>query len=177
MDTRDPDIDNEGGAGAATAHLLGHGHSNVAFIGGPRGLAFAQLRRRGWSRVLKDAGVPARQQVSATATYTRQGGYDAARRLLARPQRPTAILAFNDEQAFGVLRAAAEAGLDVPSELAVFGFDATQGAQFTNPQLSTVRNPLGQLAARIVARVLAPQEPTSSTPLPFELILRESCGC
>jgi LacI family transcriptional regulator len=176
-DARDPDIDNRGAMRAATGHLLGHGHRQVAYIGGPEELVFAQLRREGWAAALDAAGIPRRGRVWVQALDTRQGGYEAARRLLAGPLRPSAVAAFNDEQAIGVLRAAAEADLTVPGDLAVFGFDATHDGEFTIPPLSTVRVPLADLATRIVSRALDPHAETATEPLPFELVLRRSCGC
>lgn len=178
MDARDPDIDNEGAAFAAAEHLLKvHGHHSVALISGPKDLMFAKDRMIGWMAALRQSGIQEDQQVSIGADYTRDGGYQAAQQLLASTTRPTAILAFNDEQAIGVLRAAAEARLLVPDDLAVFGFDATHDSEFTIPQLSTVRSPLDQLAGRVISRVLQPEVETPTHPLPFNLLLRGSCGC
>jgi LacI family transcriptional regulator len=83
---------------------------------------------------------------------------EAARRLLDRPHRPTAIFAFNDEMAIGVLRAAASLGVRVPEDLSVVGFDDLDRAQLVTPQLTTVRQPLaemGRMAVSLLLRLLA----------------------
>src|SRR5439155_5954029 len=111
---------------------------------------------------------------------TGPSGYAAMRRLLALPQRPTAVFAADDAMAAGALRAIREAGLGVPRDVAVVGFDDAPIATLTDPPLTTVRQPvyeLGAAAARLLVAQLRGQQPAPvQEHLPAELVIRQSCG-
>ncbi|NYD23625.1 substrate-binding domain-containing protein [Kineococcus aurantiacus] len=165
-------VDAFGGARTGTAHLLAHGHGPVGLvIGGEAG----ELREQGWRAAARDAGVAAGP--IARGEFSRHGGLEAGSRLLGGPDRPRSVFVSSDLQAVGVLRAAAELGLRVPQDLAVVSFDGTVETEFTNPQLTTVRQPVAAMARAAVARVLDPGTGEERQVLPAELVVRASCGC
>ncbi len=128
--------DEAAAARAVTTHLLGLGHRSVRHIAGPAGRIGAGERIRGWSETLTAAGV--QPEPVLHGNWTARSGYEAARLLLA-DRRVTAIFAGNDQMALGVLRAASEAGLVVPQDLSVVGFDDIPEAAYFTPALTTVR--------------------------------------
>jgi LacI family transcriptional regulator, galactose operon repressor len=150
------DSDNVGGASLATDHLLGLGHRRIGFLGRPpRELASAQQREHGYRASLAAAGVP------FDASLVRAGGYgasdlqDAARALLERPDRPTAIFAANDVSAIATIDVALTLGLDVPRDLSVVGFDNVPESALCRPALTTVEQPLRLMGQRAVEMLLA----------------------
>jgi len=148
-------IDDVEGGEIATRHLLAAGHTRVAFVGDVKDVAFgfasSERRLEGFRRALGDA------EVALPASYVKRGPFGResagrlARQLLALRRRPTAVFAASDVQAFGVLDAAARAGLAVPEDLSVIGFDDIELAAAIG--LTTVRQPLresGQIGARML---------------------------
>jgi len=159
-------VDAFGGAQEATEHLLGHGYGTVGLvIGGETG----ELREQGW-RAGGGTGPIARGE------FSRHGGYEAGKRMFGSSDRPRAVFVASDMQAVGVLRALYELGLDVPGDVAVVSFDGTVETEFTNPQLTTVRQPVRAMADAAVARALG-EDSSERRVLPAELVLRASCGC
>jgi LacI family transcriptional regulator len=133
-------------------------------------------RNEGYARALRSAGVPD-QELVLSGQWTRHGGAAAMRRLLALPDPPQAVFCANDLMAFGVMDVAREAGLDIPGDLAVVGFDDIEAAAMTHPPLTTVSNPAyetGLLAGTLLKeRMLGVyrDEPRTVT-LPCRLIHR-----
>ncbi len=171
--------DNVAGAAAATRHLLEHGYSEVACLAGPDGLASSEERVEGWSRALDEALVPMSGRLLLRTAFGRAAGYRGALELLDRADRPRAVFVASDEQAFGVLRAAAHRGIRVPEDLAVIGFDGLEQAAFTVPGLTTMRQDVraaGELAVRTLTD-RSPQPAARTVRLPVRLCLRGSCGC
>lgn len=174
-------VDNEGGAAEAVAHLLEHGADSVACLSGPVGIPSADERVRGWSAALDAAGIAADGRTCVRVEFSRAAGYTAALRLLA-DERPRALFVASDEQALGVLRAAAELGIRIPAELAVVAFDGIPADEFTVPSLSTMRMPfreLGLAAVRCLIDQIDETQPALRQPerLPVTLERRASCGC
>jgi LacI family transcriptional regulator len=130
--------DDEQGAYDATLHLIRRPSRRVAMVQGPPGAA--PRRNEGYLRALESVGGPDPALVTS-GEWTRDGGAAALRRLLALPDPPQAVFCANDLMAFGVLDAAREAGLDIPGDLAVAGFDDIEAAAMTHPPLTTVSNP------------------------------------
>jgi LacI family transcriptional regulator len=130
--------DDEQGAYDATMHLIGRPSRRVAMVQGPPGAGPG--RNEGYARALRSAGTPD-PELALSGEWTRDGGAAALRRLLALPDPPQAVFCANDLMAFGVLDAAREAGLDIPGDLAVAGFDDIEAAAMTHPPLTTVSNP------------------------------------
>lgn len=134
-------VDNTAGAVAACRHLLDLGHTRIGHAAGHRLTRTGHDRFAGYTRALKDAGIRVDDALVAWGDFTVESGYRVAQVLLGRSPRPTAIFAANDMMAFGVMRAAQEAGVAVPDHLSVVGFDDIQMAGLVRPGLTTVRQP------------------------------------
>jgi LacI family transcriptional regulator len=150
--------DNHAGAVAATDHLLGLGHRRIAFVGGRPELESARQRDRGFRDAMQAAGVEVDESLVVVGGYRRDVALEPARRLLAAPEPPTAVLAANDYSAFAVLDAAASLGLRVPDDLSVVGFDNIPESALTEPPLTTVSQPvqeLGVVAVQLLLGMLA----------------------
>lgn len=166
-----------GGATEGVQHLIGHGHELIGLIvGASEQEDFVDPRQIGWTRALTAARL-ALGPVERT-DFTRRGGYLAMRRLLAEPQRPTAVLVSSDMQAVGVLLAIHESGLSIPHDIAVVSFDGTSDSEFSWPQLTTLKQDNEAIAAAAVKAALRPDSVEHPVQLmPTELIIRNSCGC
>ena len=171
-------VNNIAGAEAATVHLIGHGYRDIAYIGGPEGISTAEDRKAGWLRAMESAGLAVRAEWVIQADFSRAGGLEAGRLLLSRDTLPRAVFAANDQQAIGLLRVAYETGIRVPEDLAVFTFDGTADAEFSAPPLSTIRQPIEEIA-RAAVRLLLNRDVAGTRRLTcdFEIVLRRSCGC
>ena len=169
-------VDHEQGAYLATRHLLELGHRRIVCIGGPASTQVAQLRAAGYQRALDEAGVAA--QAVVDCPFTSPAGHAAAQVLLAAEPRSTAIFAGNDMIALGVLRAAAERGLQVPRQLSVVGFDDIEVSRYLHPALTTVGQCIGalgeQVAARLLERIRTPDLAVTQRLIEPILLLRES---
>ena len=141
------DIDNHGGAYAMTDHLLEAGYRRIAFVAGPTGNIEASQRLAGYRAALAAHGQAIEQVVQGD--FTQASGYDAARRLLAEA-RPEAIFAGNDMMAIGCLQALREAGLRVPDDVALAGFDDIPLARFVDPPLTTVGVPIAEIGRQAI---------------------------
>ncbi|MEV4172917.1 LacI family DNA-binding transcriptional regulator [Nonomuraea sp. NPDC049709] len=173
-------VDDEEGGYQATRHLLEHGHRRIGFVGGPLDITPVELRAAGWRRALREAGAPAGPV--AEGELSLEGGYDAAFRLLsATADRPTAVFASIDDQAIGAMRAAADLGLRVPEDVAVVGFDGAREAAYTVPGLTTISQPIDEMARHATETLVAAIEKEGGEPLTkifsATLVTRGSCGC
>ena len=139
------DADNIGGAREAVTHLLRLGRTRVATITGPQNMIAGADRLAGYLAALRDRGVVSDPGLIAEGDFTEAGGYRAMQQFLAR--RPDAVFAASDIMAIGALRALREAGLRVPEDVAVVGFDDLPQAARTEPPLTTVRQPIYRLGA------------------------------
>lgn len=170
--------DHVGGMEAAR-HLTRLGHTRIAHISGPTLFRSAHERRRGFTQGLAEAGLKLPKEFDREAAYTFESGVEAAAALLALMPRPTAIFCGNDEVAAGVYKAARDAGLAIPGDVSVVGFDDSAMASMLNPPLTSVKLPIhdmGQMAAaKLIARTRERrthvQEKTEVVP---ELVARES---
>ncbi len=169
---------NEGGAYQATRHLLSLGHQHVATITGPLRLKTAQERLAGFWRAVREFRLPAEQVAVVEGDFREEGGYRAMRELLGRTPRPTAVFAANDVMALGALAALEEAGLCVPDDVAVAGYDDIPYGLRVRPKLTTVAQPkyeMGAAAAELLLRRLAePGRPLQTVLLEPRLVIRES---
>jgi LacI family transcriptional regulator len=132
------DSDNLHGAQLAIEHLLGLGHRRIAMVTGRPDLQSAQLREQGYRQALTDAGVPVDAELMQVGAYDPAVSAESARRLLALPERPTAVFAANDISAIATMQVARELGLDVPGDLSVVGFDNIPESALVAPALTTV---------------------------------------
>jgi LacI family transcriptional regulator len=147
---------NWAGGLAATAHLISQGHRRIGVIGGPQEMLCSQARIDGYRAALERAGLEIDRSLIRYGDFRHEAGFQAARDLLDSPNRPTAIFAGSDEQAMGVYEAARQAGLSIPADLSVVGFDDLPLCQWLSPPLTTVRQPLEEMG-RIAARTLFQQ--------------------
>jgi len=169
--------DFEQGAAMGVQHLIGHGHQDIAIlVGKDIDPSRTDPRHSGWKKALREAGLP--EGPAEFTDFTRQGGYEATRKLLDLPKPPTAIFASSDLLAVGALRAIHEANLSVPSDIAVVSFDGTSESEFSWPQLTTVRQPITQIAEAVLEAALSNDNPDGRIQLfPTDLVIRRSCGC
>src|SRR5712692_4855614 len=182
--------DSFGGARAAVAHLVELGHRDVAFIGGPFHVSAPpalhrentiwsiEQRALGYWAALRQAGIQPDNRLYEGDNLSTAAGYRACRRLLATGRPFTAIFCANDEGAVGAMRALHQAGLTVPEDVSVVGFDDIEVAQHLIPPLTTVhvdKEAIGSLAVqRLLARALAPGAVATTLALHVDLIQRET---
>ena len=160
-------------------HLSDRGFREVGFIGGPDGRSPGTLRLASFRAAAQALDVTVAEGWVEHVPFTREGGHQAAMRMLSLPRRPRAIMCANDVIAVGLLDAAHEMGLDVPGDVAIVGFDDIDVASMLRPRLTTVRNPAGDVGEACVQAVLAridagPEAPYTVRSLPTVLITRES---
>jgi DNA-binding LacI/PurR family transcriptional regulator len=146
---------NWSGGRAATRHLIELGHRRIAMISGPDGILCCRARQDGYRAAMAAAGLPVDPDLVVHAALTREDGRAAAVEVLARADRPTAIFASNDLQALGVYQAAREAGLTIPDDLSVVGFDDIPVVAWVDPPLTTVHQPLTEMAVAATELALA----------------------
>ncbi|MHA6630258.1 LacI family DNA-binding transcriptional regulator [Pseudonocardia sichuanensis] len=171
--------DDEGGGYSATRHVLDQGITEIAFVSGPDGKGAGDRRLAGYRRALAEAGLAPLADAVVRSEYTVVGGRDAMRSLLARSRPPRAVVCSNDLIAIGALDAAREAGADVPSDVAVVGFDDIDAAAMVVPALTTVRNPayeLGRRSGRLLLDRLTGGDdgPPREVLVPTQLVARTS---
>jgi LacI family transcriptional regulator len=147
-------IDNYGGASAMVRHLAELGHRRIALIRGPVDNQDAQDRLAGYRDALRAAGAESAPELEMDGDFTEESGFRAAQPLLALRPRPTAIFAANDAMAIGCLAALQRAGVRVPEDFSLAGFDDIPIARFITPQLASVSVSIAELGARAVERLL-----------------------
>jgi LacI family transcriptional regulator/LacI family xylobiose transport system transcriptional regulator len=169
---------NWNGGLTATRHLPHLGHRRIAIITGPAHALASRARLDGYTTAMDTAQVPVDPALIRSGEFHTEHGLLHARDLLALPDPPTAIFACNDSQALGVYHAAAHAGLRIPHDLSVVGFDDLPPAQWTIPALTTIRQPLAEMAttAATMALTLAQGKPLihNNVTLATELVVRDS---
>ena len=194
LDERIPQVDaaNFAGSRAATEHLIQLGHTRIGIVIGPKGIQPAADRLAGYHAALAAAGIAILPELQplvhwpSSDRFVFQGelpcelGTIPALELLRLPQPPTAILAFNDDVALSVMRAARDCGLDVPRDLSVVGFDDAPMATIVTPALTTVRQPvadLGRTAVDMLYRLMDGENlGVRHMTLATKLVIRDSTG-
>ena len=176
------DTDNIGGAYQAISYLLSLGHRRIAYIGGPDSASNSRDREYGYRAALQDAGVLAEQELVAIqpeGVRDEDFGADTTRRLLELADRPTAIFAGGYYLTVGALAALKEAGLSVPGDVSLVGFDDSSVSVYLSPPLTTVVQPLGRLgrtgAERLLRELAGESDPLRLT-LATRLVVRDSAG-
>jgi len=173
-------MDNVEAGRLVTDHLLQRGHRRIGHVAGPLHISSGQGRLVGYRQALEACGVPYDESLVCHAAFTMEGGYEASRQLLNRPQRPTAIFAATDMQAVGVLKASKEFGLAVPGDLALAGGDDIELAQYLEVPLTSFNQPSDEIGAQVVAilmsRIGGDREGFKQVVLKPELIVRRSSG-
>lgn len=173
-------VDNVGGTRDGVAHLLALGHRDVALLSGPSRHSTAREREQGYEQALEAAGVPPRTELVCRGDFREGGGYDGMRALMALPRRPTAVFVANNLMTLGAFRALHEAGIRIPEEVAIVGFDDMPWATSLNPPLTAVSQPsqeIGSAAAELLLdRIARPDRATRHLILETTLVVRASCG-
>jgi LacI family transcriptional regulator, xylobiose transport system transcriptional regulator len=163
---------------AVTRHLLELGHRRIGVIGGPPSLLCSRARLDGHRAAMETAGISADASLMRSGNFHIEGGYDNGLALLRLPEPPTAIFAGNDLQAMGLYEAAREVGVRIPEDLSVVGYDDLPMAQWVGPPLTTIRQPLAEMAevaARLVIGISRGVEPAARRlDLATSLIVRQS---
>jgi LacI family transcriptional regulator len=166
-------VDYAMGINEAVEHLVALGHERIAFVSGPAGLQSAQVRRDAFLKALHRYGIGDRRRV-VEGDHKVSGGLAAMERLLALAERPTAVLASNDLTAIGMMRAVRRAGLSVPRDISIVGFDDIWLAEFTEPPLTTVRLSRLELAEKACCALVGTSAGQRVFPVETHLVLRES---
>lgn len=162
---------------ALARHLVELGHRRIAYIGDRFGRESDAERYAGFRQALREAGLRVEKQLVVHGDGRPEGGHGAMRRLLALRRRPTAVFCYNDMSALGALLAIRQAGLRAPADISVTGFDDLYLAQYAEPPLTTVRQPMrrmGRLAMETLIQLLAGDRTKRAIKVPGELIIRGS---
>ncbi len=173
------DVDAQAGAQKAVEHLLALGHTRIGMItNAPLSYVSAQQRRAGYSKALEQHGIPLDPSLIKEGNYTPASGYEAMTSMLKHSPRPSAVFVASDVVAMGAMLAAKRAGLRIPDNLAVVGFDDIPMAEYFDPPLTTVRLPaygLGWSACERLIRMIRGQRlHENGKLLESELIVRQS---
>jgi LacI family transcriptional regulator len=173
-------VDNRLGGALVGEHLVGLGHRRIACIVGPSDLTPSAGRVAGFRQALADRGLAVAPEALVRGDGRPEGGGGAARDLLARGVAFTAVFAFNDQMAAGAIGALRRAGLRVPEDVSVVGFDDIPHASATYPALTTVAQPIEEIGAAgvrlLLDRIAWPDAPWARIELPTRLVVRESTG-
>lgn len=174
-------MDERQAAADMTRHLLDLGHRRIAHIAGPDAYAASRMRRDGYEQALREADIAIERDLIVSGDFTFAAGIAGLEQLL-RGDRPTAVFAANDDMALGVLQGAAIAGLSVPLDLSVAGFDDTPSALFSTPALTTIRQPVAEMAAEATRRLIPAlrsrmaDDDSMIVTTPYSLVIRASTG-
>ena len=171
------DVDNRAGANQAVSYLLRIGRKRIATITGPQNMIAGQDRYQGYLDALRERGISTSLDLVAEGDFTDAGGAVAMRRILSH--RPDAVFVASDAMAFAAMRIVKEAGLRIPEDIAIVGFDDIPAAALSNPPLTTVRQPIqrtGSVAAETLIDLIEHPDPQiRRVLLPTELVIRSSC--
>jgi LacI family transcriptional regulator len=175
------DVDNVAAARMAVEHLIGLGHTRIGCITNtaPSAAHEAADRLRGYQIALESHALAYDERIVRYGEYKERSGFEAMASLLEEAERPTAVFVASDVVALGVLSAIRAAGLSVPNDIAVVGFDDIQSSQYVLPPLTTVRVPahkIGATSAQMLLNIIQNGQRPASVFLETELVIRESCG-
>jgi LacI family transcriptional regulator len=174
-------IENSAGAFAMVRHLVSLGHRRIAFIKGPEANQDATERLRGYRQAVAALSADRSEELEFAGDFREETGHRAGRRILAMARRPTAIFAANDAMAIGCLSALREAGMGVPGDFALAGFDDIPIVRYTAPPLTSVRVSIAELGRCAAERVLhgvrsKNKHKRQHMTLPTTLVIRDSSG-
>lgn len=170
-------IDNFGGAFSATKALIAAGSKRVFCFTGPQESYDGQKRLEGYIAALGYYNIGFDSDLLIQSDFTEQTAYEQMKQLLEQGERPTAIFSTNDEMAIGIMRAAKEAGIAIPNDMKVVGFDNIRLAELYTPGLTTVsyqQTDMGELAAKLLFQAINGEDPEELKVLPTKLITRET---
>lgn len=171
-------IDNHRAAEDATRHLIALGHKNIAFINGPSASPLCRDRLSGFQHALSSSGLGSLKEWIRNGDFSLESGRSSMSAILQSHRKPSAIFCANDEMAIGAMLSAREHGLDIPDDLSIIGFDDISFSAYTQPPLTTVRQPRERIGERAMEMMLTALNNPKSRPqhviLEHELIIRES---
>ncbi|HKS33480.1 MAG TPA: LacI family DNA-binding transcriptional regulator [Enterobacteriaceae bacterium] len=170
-------IDHRSSSELMMNYLLDQGHRRIAFVAGSAGSPTGNSRLQGYYAALERAGITPDPALIVTGSWSTESGYDAGRALLASGQAFSCVLAANDDMAIGLAKAFQDAGLRIPDDISLAGFDDSVIGKYFTPALTTIHIPMDDIIRDAVRRILAPQEETPlSTPRRHEgaLVIRQS---
>jgi LacI family transcriptional regulator len=174
------DVDNSKGAHTAVRHLIELGHRRIGFISNAHfSFSGTQERFAGYTQALAEQDIAYNSDLVRVASFLPESGKTAMEQMLRLPKRPTAVFAASDVIAFGAMRAIHAAGLRIPQDVAVVGFDDIFLSAHAQPPLTTVRVPaheMGWTAAELLVPLIEGDEAAQSVTLETELVMRDSCG-
>jgi LacI family transcriptional regulator, galactose operon repressor len=179
--------DNYAGAAEAVRYLHSLGHCEIATITGPMDLLPAAQRLAGYEDAIRELGLKTQPEYVETGDFFLDSGYSCARRLAALPNRPTAVFVAGDEMAVGAMHAFEDAGISIPGDIAVVGFDDIEAASLVRPPLTTIaQDPIALGAAAVAALLALVDTPLTNTEqlaevsaprtVPTHLVVRQSCA-
>ena len=171
-------IDDRRAAAVMTQYLIDLGHSSIGFIAGPEEHGAASARGTGFEDALKAAGLPLAECPRGRGDFTFKSGLNSALQMLSAGHRPSAIFAANDVMAAGAMTAAFKAGLSVPDDISIAGFDASYIGSILWPPLTTIRQPVADMAQAaaewLITGDLFEGERAKRQEFPFDLVVRPS---
>lgn len=174
------DVDNFNGGRKATEYLLGLGHTRIAMLAGPSAWQSARQRAAGYEHALQMAGLPVSSELVIPCSWLHKSGYQGMQFLLARRVSFTAVFAHNDRIARGAISALHQAGLSVPDNVSIIGYDDIPESEFSDPPLTTIRQPMeeiGEAGTRLLIDLISHQAAGPRQALfDTELIERASCA-
>ena len=175
-------FDNEDGIRQAIAHLVEHGHQNIALIAGlTEGSSDSEYRLKAYQAIIQQYGLNADPRLIAMGGFYTPGGYLAMQQIIASGVSFSAVLAFNDESAIGAMQALHESGRRIPEDVAIIGFDDRLEALAQIPPLTSVRQPLVEMGYQALELLLKYIHKEKEQPeiirVPAQLAIRKSCGC
>lgn len=170
-------VDGELGGYKATRYLIDKGHRSIAFISGPANSYDNSVRYQGYLRAMHEAGLEEKAKWRLSGNFVREGGYKATKMMLMQGEIPSAVFYGNDEMAIGGIKAMEEGGYSVPGDISVIGFDDIQLAEYVQPPLTTIHQPMydsGSLAGHLLFQLLNDEQVNDSYKLKVELTERQS---
>jgi LacI family transcriptional regulator len=175
-------IDNFNGSYEMVRHLLGHNHQRIAVIKGVEGNYEADERLRGYRYAIAKLNGIISDDFEIPGDFSEESGYEAVREILKLKQRPSAIFASNDSMAIGALKGLHDAGIRVPEDIAIAGFDDIPIVRYIKPSLSSVHVPIYELGILAVQQLIHAvngknKHKKQQIIIPTKIITRESCGC
>jgi len=173
------DVDNVSGGKKATEYLIGLGHTRIAMITGPSDWKSVIDRRQGYCQALEEANIPLDPELIVGDSWLHRSGYENTQLLLQRNSKFTAIFAHNDRIARGAIYALNEHGLKVPDDISVIGYDDIPEAEFSEPPLTTIRQPTAEIGQAATSFLIQMIEDTTIAPkqvmFDTSLVIRASC--
>lgn len=172
-------MDEAGASEEATRHLAELGHRRIAYLAGAPGYGNSRLRVAGYRSVMRELGQPTDRDLVGKADFNFEAAGGVAASWLSSADRPTAIIADNDQMAFAVLHVANRLGLDVPRDLSLVSFEDTPGVRLTVPPMTAIRQPTAQMIATACERLIASRAGSDAGgryEIAHDLVVRDTTG-